>query len=62
MKELGRLLQIVGLVVVPMALLYYVTNRGSVGELQEIKLMYGELSILAVGAGFFVLGNYLVKR
>lgn len=62
MKELGRLLQITGLVVVPMALLYYFTNRETVGEAQQVRLMYGELTILAVGAGLFVLGNYLLKR
>ncbi len=42
-----------------MALVYYFGNPGHTGERQ---LMVGELTILAVGAGTFFLGNYLVKK
>jgi len=48
MSELGRTLQVMGLVIVPAALFVP-------GELAE-------LSILALGAGLFVLGWRLAKR
>ena len=59
MYSVGRLLQIVGLVVVPMALFYYWGNRE---ERSEAVLMFGELSILVVGAGLFLFGQFLVNR
>jgi hypothetical protein len=59
MHAFGRFLQLFGLVVVPMALLYYVTHRGEAGE---AELMFGELSILALGALSFLLGSVLLKK
>jgi hypothetical protein len=59
MHACARLLQLFGLIVVPMALLYYVLNR----EIEsEAKLMFGELSILLVGAACFLLGTALLRR
>ena len=59
MQSVGRVLQIFGLVIVPMALIYYFDHRS---QASEARLMYGELMILALGAAIFVLGNYLVKK
>ena len=59
MQTLARSLQLFGLTVVPMALLYYWFNRG---RASEAKLMFGELMILAVGAVSFLLGNSLLKK
>ena len=59
MYTLGRFLQVFGLIIVPMALLYYFSNQG---RADEAKLMFGELSILAAGAGSFVVGNALVSK
>ena len=59
MYTLGRFLQVFGLIVVPMALLYYFTNQG---RADEANLMFGELSILAAGAGSFLLGNPLINK
>jgi hypothetical protein len=56
---LGRVLQLFGLIVVPMALSYYFLNRGVESE---AKLMFGELTILALGATAFLLGTSLLKR
>lgn len=62
MLALGRSLEFFGLVMVPMALIYYFSNR----ELREMggesELMFGELTIFAVGTAVFFLGNLLVKR
>ena len=58
MHTLGRSLQLFGLIIVPMALLYYVSNRG---QASEAKLMFGELSILLLGAVTFLLGRSLAK-
>jgi hypothetical protein len=55
-QSLGRFLQLFGLVLVPMALIYYFTRQG---RADESELMFGELSILAVGAGVFLLGKRL---
>lgn len=59
MDALGRLLQLFGLVIVPMALFYYWFNRDRVSE---AKLMFGELCILAVGALCFLVGRSLARR
>ena len=48
MFELGRVLQIMGLVVVPMALLRPVQME--------------ELGILMIGAGLFLVGRHLANR
>ncbi|MBI4601945.1 MAG: hypothetical protein HY721_08280 [Planctomycetes bacterium] len=58
MAALGKALQLLGLVVVPMGLLYYFTNQGRMGE---AKLMFGELAILAFGATCFVLGRAISR-
>lgn len=59
MYTLGRFLQVFGLIIVPMALLYYFANQG---RADEAKLMFGELSILGAGAGSFVVGNAIVSK
>jgi hypothetical protein len=59
MYTLGRFLQLFGLIIVPMALLYYFLNQG---RDSEAKLMFGELCILAVGATSFLLGKTLLKK
>ncbi|MCZ6794960.1 MAG: hypothetical protein O7J95_15250 [Planctomycetota bacterium] len=59
MQAFGRTLQFFGLVLVPMALIYYFSNQGLTAE---AELMTGELTILAVGAGIFLVGNVMVKR
>ena len=59
MQALGKLLQFLGLVIVPMALLYYVTEKGQVSD---SKLMFGELSILALGALVFLLGRAIARE
>jgi len=59
MQSFGRLLQLLALVIVPMALVYYFAGRGQV---RESKLMYGELTILAVGALLFLIGKTLTGR
>ncbi len=56
---LGRGLQMFGLVVVPMALIYYFSNRG---RETEAKLMFGELTILALGAASFWIGHIIQGR
>lgn len=48
-----------GLVIGPMALIYYFSNQGRVSE---AKLMFGELSILAVAAVSFWIGNALLGK
>ena len=58
MHILGRSLQLFGLIIVPMALLYAFLRRGDVSEAQ---LMFGELSILLLGALAFILGKSLAK-
>jgi len=59
MYTLARLLQLFGLIVVPMALYYYWLNRDIESE---TKLMFGELTILLVGAASFLLGTSLLRR
>ena len=59
MRTLGVVLQFLGLVIVPMALMYYWRNRGLESEAQ---LMFGELTILAVGATLFLLGRSIARR
>lgn len=59
MRALGRFLQLFGLIIVPMALLYYYLN---LGQASETKLMFGELTILLVGATIFLLGKSLLKK
>jgi hypothetical protein len=59
MQSFGRLLQVLGLVIVPMALVYYIAGRGQVCD---SKLMFGELTILAVGALLFLIGKALLGK
>ncbi len=59
MEMLGRALQLFGLIVVPMALIYYFANEG---RADESTLMFGELMILGVGAASFLIGNVLLRR
>ena len=59
MQSFGRFLQLVGLMLVPMALVFYFGLHGTVSER---RLLAAELSILGVGAGVFLLGNRLVKK
>ena len=59
MATLGRLLQLFGLLIVPMALWYYFLNRDMESE---TKLMFGELTILALGATAFILGTSLLRK
>jgi hypothetical protein len=56
---LGRFLQLLGLVVVPMALFYYFDKREIASE---STLMFGELMILACGALAFGLGTFLLRK
>jgi len=58
MHKVGKLLQLFGLVIVPMALLYYFSNQG---RASEGRLMFGELLILACGALCFVAGRALSR-
>ncbi len=48
-----------GLVIVPMALIYYFSNQG---RASEARLMFGELSILAIAVASFCIGNVLLSR
>jgi hypothetical protein len=59
MQTFARLLQLLGLFVVPMALYYYWVARDIESE---TKLMFGELTILAIGALCFVAGTSLLRR
>ena len=59
MHVIGRVLQLFGLIIVPMALIHYFSNQGLASE---AKLMFGELSILAIGAASFWIGNALLKK
>ena len=59
MQTLGKALQMFGLVIGPMALIYYFSNRGLVSE---ARLMFGELSILAISVGSFCIGNVLLSK
>ncbi len=59
MATLAKLLQLLGLVIVPMALLYYAFNRERV---QESKLMFGELLLLGLGSLVFLVGRSLDRR
>lgn len=61
-QALGRLLQLFGLVLVPMALIYYFANQGRVSEDQLASLSHGELILLAAGAGVFLLGILLARK
>jgi hypothetical protein len=56
---IGRLLQLFGLIIVPMALWYYFLNRDMESE---AKLMFGELMILALGAVAFLVGTSLLRK
>lgn len=56
MAALSKLLQFLGLVIVPMAIFYYWFHRE---EANESKLMFGELGILGLGAAIFMLGRSL---
>ena len=58
MTRLGTLLQLFGLVIVPMALLYYFSNQG---RASEGRLMFGELLILAFGVLCFLAGKALAR-
>ena len=58
MQILGRVLQIFGLCVVPLALIYYFSL---LGQRDERELMTGELLILVVGAVSFWLGHLLSR-
>ncbi len=59
MGTLSKLLQLLGLVVVPMAISYYAFNRDRVSE---TKLMFGELSLLALGSMLFLVGRSMGRR
>ena len=59
MHTLGRALQLFGLVIGPMALIYYFSNQGQVSE---ARLMFGELSILAIAVVSFCIGNALLGK
>ena len=59
MAALGKFLQLFGLVIVPMALIYYWSHKN---EASEAKLMFGELSILALGVVCFLLGRAMASR
>jgi hypothetical protein len=59
MLALGRALQFLGLVIVPMALMFYFRRQG---EAPESELMFGELAILALGAGIFLAGQQIAKH
>ena len=59
MQTFGRALQIFGLILVPMALVYYFSEQGKV---DESKLMFGELMILAGGAACFWVGKMMLDR
>lgn len=59
MGTLSKLLQLLGLVIVPMAILYYAFNRDRV---IESKLMFGELSLLALGSMLFLVGRSMGRR
>lgn len=56
---MSRFLQLLGLVIVPMALFYYWLARD---RASEASLMFGELAILALGALCFILGSALAKK
>ncbi len=58
MVALGKLLQLFGLIIVPMALLFYFTQEG---RASEARLMFGELMILALGALCFLAGRALAR-
>lgn len=55
-RALGRFLQACGLIIAPMALLYYIENAGRAAE---GRLASMELLILATAAGIFILGRLL---
>ncbi len=59
MHTIGRALQMFGLVIGPMALIYYFSNKGLVSE---ARLMFGELSILAISVVSFCIGNVLLSK
>ena len=59
MATIGRLLQLFGLIIVPMALWYYFLNWDMESE---GKLIFGELMILALGATAFLLGTSLLRK
>jgi len=59
MQMFGRALQVFGLILVPMALVYYFAEQGKV---DESKLMFGELMILAGGATSFWVGKMMLDR
>ncbi len=48
-----------GLVIGPMALIYYFSNQGIVSV---ARLMFGELSILAIAVASFCIGNVLLSK
>jgi len=59
MYTLGRLLQLLGIVLAPMALFYYFFHQG---ELSESKLLMGELSILFAAAAIFLVGSFFLRK
>lgn len=59
MNALGKILQLLGLVIAPMALFYYWAHRG---QASEAKLMFGELTLLGFGVVVFLLGRSLERR
>ena len=59
MHTFGRALQMFGLVIGPMALIFYFSNQG---RMSEAKLMFGELSILAIAVASFCIGNVLLSK
>lgn len=58
-RAVGRFLQACGLVLAPMALLYYFENAGRANEGELAK---NELLILASAAGIFILGRIIERR
>ena len=59
MHTIGRSLQMFGLVIGPMALIYYFSNQGLASD---ARLMFGELSILAIAVVCFCIGNVLLGK
>ncbi len=59
MHLIGRTLQLFGLIIVPMALIYYFQHQG---QASESTLMFGELSILAIGAASFWVGSLFLNK
>ncbi len=59
MQQIGRFLQISGLIIVPLGLVHFFSMRN---VMTEASLMAWELGLLTLGAVLFIVGKKLMRE